>query len=56
MSGPNERGFAWPDIAELLYKIGYKNWYVLETDTPNNDLTADTRLNIEYVRKNFKIA
>ena len=56
MSGPNERGFAWPDIAELLYKFGYKNWYVLETDTPNNDLTADTRLNIEYVRKNFRIA
>ncbi|HLA40624.1 MAG TPA: sugar phosphate isomerase/epimerase family protein [Candidatus Glassbacteria bacterium] len=55
MSGPNERGFAWPEVAELLYKIGYKGWFILETDAPSGDLTADTRKNIEYVRKNFRI-
>jgi len=55
MSAPCERGFAWPDIAELLYKIGYKGWLVLETDAPN-DLVEDTRANIEYVRKNFRLA
>ncbi|MFH1069757.1 MAG: sugar phosphate isomerase/epimerase family protein [Candidatus Glassbacteria bacterium] len=54
MSGPNERGFAWPEVSELLYKIGYKGWYVLETGAPSGDLTADTRKNIEYVRKNFR--
>jgi len=28
---------------------------VLETDSPSKDLIADTRANVEYVRKTFKM-
>ena len=49
------RGFRWDEVAELLYKIDYKGWYVLETSAPN-DLISDTRFNIEYVKKTFKLA
>lgn len=49
------KGFSWIEAAELLYKIGYKGWYVLETGSPNKDLIADTRKNMEYVRKTFRI-
>jgi len=45
----------WPRLAQEYYEIGYKGWYVLETDSPNKDLLADTRANIEYVRKTFKM-
>jgi len=45
----------WPRLAQEYYEIGYKGWYVLETDSPNKDLVADTRANIEYVRKTFKM-
>jgi len=45
----------WPRLAQEYYEIGYKGWYVLETDSPNKDLIADTRANIEYVRKTFKM-
>lgn len=45
----------WPRLAQEYYDIGYRGWYVLETDSPNKDLLADTRANIEYVRKTFKI-
>ncbi len=45
----------WPRLAQEYYDIGYKGWYVLETDSPNKDLIADTRANIEYVRKTFKM-
>ena len=55
MSQPSERKYQWPDVAELLYKVGYKGWYILETGAPSGDLTADTRKNIEDVRKTFKI-
>ncbi len=50
-----EKGFSWLEAGELLYKIGYKGWYVLETGSPNKDLIGDTRKNIEYVRKTFRI-
>lgn len=55
MSEPCEHKFTWPEMAELLYKVGYKGWFVLETGAPSGDLTADTRKNIEYVLKTFKV-
>src|SRR4051794_5818101 len=45
----------WPRLAQEYYDIGYRGWYVLETDSPSNDLIADTRANIEYVRQTFKM-
>ncbi|HUU29543.1 MAG TPA: sugar phosphate isomerase/epimerase family protein [archaeon] len=50
------KGFNWREVAELLYKIGYKGWYVLETSSPTKDLIADTRRNMEYVKKTFRVA
>ena len=44
----------WPRLAQEYYEIGYRGWYVLETDSPSKDLIADTRANIEYVRGTFK--
>jgi len=55
MEQPCEFKFKWPEIAELIYKSGYKGWFVLETDMPSGDTIADTRKNIEYVRKYFKV-
>jgi sugar phosphate isomerase/epimerase len=45
----------WPRMAKEFYDIGYRGWYVLETDSPNKDIVADTRANIEYVKKTFRI-
>ena len=45
----------WPRMAQEFYDIGYRGWYVLETDSPTNDIIADTRANIEYVKKTFRI-
>jgi L-ribulose-5-phosphate 3-epimerase len=45
----------WPRLAQEYYEIGYRGWYVLETDSPTKDLIADTRANLEYVRKTFKM-
>ena len=45
----------WPKMAQALYDIGYRGWYVLETSSPTKDIVSDTRANIEYVRKNFRI-
>ena len=45
----------WPRLAEEFYDIGYRGWYVLETGSPSGDLVADTRANLEYVRKTFRI-
>ena len=30
-------------------------WYVLETGSPTKDIIADTRANIEYVKKTFRM-
>ena len=49
------KGFSWVEVAGLLYDAGYKGWYVLETNSPNDDLIADTRTNMDYVRKTFRI-
>jgi L-ribulose-5-phosphate 3-epimerase len=45
----------WPRLAREYEQIGYRGWFVLETDSPNKDLVADTRANIEYVRATFKM-
>ena len=45
----------WPRMAQEFYEIGYRGWYVLETDSPNKDVIADTRANIEYVKKTFRM-
>ena len=45
----------WPRMAQEFYDIGYRGWYVLETNSPSNDIVADTRANIEYVKKTFRM-
>jgi sugar phosphate isomerase/epimerase len=45
----------WPRMAQEFYDIGYRGWYVLETGSPTKDIIADTRANIEYVKKTFRI-
>ena len=45
----------WPRMAREFYDIGYRGWYVLETGSPTKDIVADTRANIEYVKKTFSI-
>jgi sugar phosphate isomerase/epimerase len=45
----------WPRLAQEYVEIGYTGWYVLETGSPSNDLIADTRANIEYVRQTFRM-
>lgn len=45
----------WPRLAREYHDIGYRGWYVLETGSPSDDLVADTRANIEYVRSTFKM-
>ena len=45
----------WPRLAREYYEIGYRGWYVLETEAPSKDLIADTRANLEYVRTTFKM-
>jgi L-ribulose-5-phosphate 3-epimerase len=45
----------WPRLAKEYFEIGYRGWYVLETDSPSKDLIADTRANIDYVRATFKM-
>jgi L-ribulose-5-phosphate 3-epimerase len=45
----------WPRLAQEFLEIGYRGWFVLETEAPSNDLIADTRANIEYVRTTFKM-
>jgi sugar phosphate isomerase/epimerase len=45
----------WARMAQEFYAIGYRGWYVLETNSPTNDLVADTRANIEYVKKTFRM-
>jgi L-ribulose-5-phosphate 3-epimerase len=54
MSGQGGR-LDWPRMAKEFYEIGYRGWYVLETASPTNDIVADTRANIEYVKKTFRM-
>jgi hypothetical protein len=32
-----------------------EGWYVLETNSPTKDIVADTRANIDYVKKTFRM-
>jgi sugar phosphate isomerase/epimerase len=45
----------WPRMAQEFYVIGYRGWYVLETNSPTNDIVADTRANIEYLKETFRM-
>jgi sugar phosphate isomerase/epimerase len=45
----------WPRMAQEFYDIGYRGWYVLETPAPTKDIVADTRANIAYVKKTFRM-
>lgn len=54
MSDPGGR-LDWPRMAQEFYDIGYRGWYVLETGSPTKDIVADTRANIEYVKKTFRM-
>ena len=54
MSAPGGR-LDWPRMAKEFYEIGYRGWYVLETGSPTKDIIADTRANIEYVKKTFRM-
>jgi sugar phosphate isomerase/epimerase len=45
----------WPRMAREFHAIGYRGWYVLETASPTNDIVADTRANIDYVKKTFRM-
>jgi L-ribulose-5-phosphate 3-epimerase len=54
MSGEGGR-LDWPRMAKEFYEIGYRGWYVLETGSPTKDIIADTRANIEYVKKTFRM-
>ena len=45
----------WPRMAQEFYAIGYRGWYVLETNSPTNDIVADTRANIEYLKNTFRM-
>ena len=45
----------WPKLAQEYYDIGYRGWYVMETDSPSKDVVADSRANAEYVRKTFRM-
>jgi sugar phosphate isomerase/epimerase len=54
MSGAGGR-IDWPRMAAEFHDIGYRGWYVLESGSPSKDIVADTRANIEYVRKTFRM-
>lgn len=45
----------WPRLAQEYVDIGYRGWYVLETGSPTGDFAADTRANIDYVRRTFRM-
>ena len=44
----------FPAIAAAVKDIGYDGWLILETASPN-DLEADTRRNIAYLKRVFGI-
>jgi len=45
----------WQRMSKEYYDIGYRGWYVLETGSPTNDLVADTRAIIAYVKKTVRM-
>jgi len=47
-----EGSINFPSIAQAVKDIGYDDWLILETASPN-DLDSDTRRNIDYLRRVF---
>ena len=45
----------WNRLSQEYLSIGYRGWYVLETGSPTGDFVADTKVNIAYVRKTFRM-
>lgn len=45
----------WPRLAQSYHDIGYRGWYVLETGSPTGNFVEDTKTNIAYVRKTFRM-
>ena len=45
----------WSRLSQEYFDIGYTGWYVLETGSPTGDFVADTKSNIEFVRKMFRM-
>jgi sugar phosphate isomerase/epimerase len=43
----------WPGAAALIKEMKYPGWVVLETPNPTGNVVADTRRNLEYVRRLF---
>jgi len=44
-----------PAIAQEIKKLGYRGWLTLETSVLTGDRIADTRKNVEYVRRVYDI-
>lgn len=54
--GPDPLGSGaidWQRVADTLVDIEYKNWVVLETSAPSNDVVADARRNLKYAEELF---
>jgi L-ribulose-5-phosphate 3-epimerase len=45
----------WPRLAQAYTDIGFRGWYVMETGSPSKDVLADSRTNLAYVRKTFRM-
>ena len=45
----------WPRLAREYEAIGYRGWYVLETGSPSGDFVTDTKANIDFVRRTFRM-
>ena len=45
----------WPRLAQAYTDIGFRGWYVMETGSPTKDVVADSRTNLAYVRKTFRM-
>jgi sugar phosphate isomerase/epimerase len=43
----------WSRVVDALLAIDYKNWVVLETASPSNDVIADTRANLRFTKELF---
>ncbi len=43
----------WPAVVGALKDINYGGWVILETAAPTKDMVADTKKNLEYVKKLF---
>ena len=43
----------WPAVAAALKGIGYRGWLILETSSPSKDVVADTRKNLQYLKRLF---